>query len=170
MKILRTVFILIISLFFTHAWGQHKIPLYAHGNSGNTIAGSFKTVVAIVGQNVIGESQNTNNKAFFGLMAPITFYVTGIDQSMVNTFYLGQNYPNPYKYATSIPFNIDVQAKVKLSILDITGREIMVLTDRNYPPGKYSEKFDVINFKPGLYFYRLNVNNYQQTKTMVLLE
>ena len=166
----KIVLIMAISLLLPQAWGQHNIPLYAHGNSGNSLAGSTNTVLAIVGQNVIGVSQNNNNQAFFGLMAPIRLNVTGLDQGMKENIYLGQNFPNPFKYSSSIPFSIDKQANVKLSVLDITGREIFILQQRDYPPSKYLEKIDVINLKPGLYFYRLNVDNYQLTKTMVLLE
>jgi hypothetical protein len=149
---------------------QHRIPLYAHGNSGSDLTGSFKTVFAIAGQNVIGVSQGTNFKAYFGLMAPISLNLTGINQVPVNSVSLGQNYPNPFRYNTSIPFSIDIDARVKISILDITGRELMVLRDKNYPPGNYIEIFDAITLEAGLYFYRLYVNNYHKTKTMVLLE
>jgi len=167
----RSIFIFAFSLLLQHASGQqHKIPLYAHANSGAALTGSFKTVFAIAGQNVIGVSQNTNSRAYFGLMAPIAQNLTGIEQQYKKGMDLGQNFPNPFKYTTTIPFSIEMQAIVKLSILDITGREIIVLSEKNYPPGNYSEKFDFKTLKAGLYFYRIYINNYQLTKTMVLME
>lgn len=84
---------------------------------------------------------------------------------------LSQNYPNPFNPSTKINFDLPVDGKANLVIYDMLGREIMKLVNNELKTaGRYTIEFNGVNFASGVYFYRLEVNNFVQTKRMVLLK
>lgn len=50
-------------------------------------------------------------------------------------FSMSQNYPNPFNPQTEISFGLPEPASVRISVLDVLGREIQILADREYPAG-----------------------------------
>jgi len=83
---------------------------------------------------------------------------------------LMQNYPNPFNAMTKIRFSVPVSADIKLKIYDVNGREILTLVDSKLSPGEYESLFDAGNLSSGVYFYRLESNNYTETKKMMLVK
>lgn len=81
-----------------------------------------------------------------------------------------QNYPNPFNPETSIKFDIPNASEVRLSVFDITGREIALLVNEKLEPGSYSMKWNGAQFASGIYFYRVQAGNFVQTKKMVLIK
>ena len=150
------------------ASGQYKVSLYATGNVAGKTSGDDYSLLSVTGQNVIGPAENTGNNVYLGLLAPIRYVFTGVQIYDMKTTKLFQNYPNPFKTNTVIPFIIAGQEKVKLTVYDILGRPVKVLINKQMPPGKHEVIFNGNNVSPGLFFYRLDVNNFQKTKSMVL--
>ncbi len=90
-------------------------------------------------------------------------------------FTLYQNYPNPFNPSTKIKFDIPSNVKseksnVKIIVNDILGREIAVLVNQKLQPGYYEVEFNAENLTSGVYFYRLETQNYSQTRKMVLIK
>ena len=81
-----------------------------------------------------------------------------------------QNYPNPFNPETSIKFDLPTEGKVKLSIFDISGREVNVLVNENLNAGSYSFKWNGAQFASGIYFYRVQAGSFVQTRKMVLIK
>lgn len=82
---------------------------------------------------------------------------------------LEQNYPNPFNPVTTISYSIKQSGLVQLRVYDLLGREVAELINEQKPSGNYSIEFDASNLSSGIYFYRINTENYQQTKKMILL-
>ncbi|MBK8550685.1 MAG: T9SS type A sorting domain-containing protein [Ignavibacteria bacterium] len=74
-------------------------------------------------------------------------------------YLLYQNYPNPFNPETVISFEISKATIVRLQVFDITGKEVMTLTDRQHTPGKYNIAFNGKNLNSGIYFYSLLADN-----------
>ncbi len=93
------------------------------------------------------------------------------DEEIHRDYELYQNYPNPFNPATHIKFKLNTGGYVKLFVFDLLGREITKLADGYYPSGSYKFDFDTSNYKlpSGVYFYRLNYNEYSATKKMTLI-
>lgn len=89
---------------------------------------------------------------------------------MKKDYNLSHNYPNPFNPSTKITYQIQEEGFVSLIIYDVLGREISILVDGFKEPGKYTADFDVTGLNSGVYFYRLMVNNYTETKQMILLK
>ena len=87
-------------------------------------------------------------------------------------FYLGQNYPNPFKEKTLIKYCIAYRTKVTLKIYDTDGKEIEKLVDEYQNPGTYEMIFQSTvgsrQLARGNYFYRLEAGNYKCEKGMEL--
>ena len=84
-------------------------------------------------------------------------------------FQLHQNYPNPFNPLTTIEFDVARPAKVKLDIFDMLGRQVVTLVDEQYAPGHYATTFDAGRLASGLYFYRIHMGGFQQTRKMLLV-
>lgn len=99
-----------------------------------------------------------------------------ISKSIPNDFYLKQNFPNPFNPATNIEFGIPAsQGKsklgfVSLKIYDGLGKEVRTLVNENLSPGSYKLKFDGNNLSSGIYFYKLEIGGFAETKRMILLK
>jgi len=83
---------------------------------------------------------------------------------------LGQNYPNPFNPVTNINFSIPKDGFVNLTVYDILGIKVNELVNENIKAGGYSVKFDASDLSSGAYFYAIRVNNFIETKKMLLIK
>jgi len=83
---------------------------------------------------------------------------------------LGQNYPNPFNPSTKINYKIAQSEFVNLSIYNVLGKEVAVLVNEIQSPGTYSIVFFADNLPGGVYFYKLETQNFVQTSKMLLLK
>ena len=65
------------------------------------------------------------------------------------------NYPNPAGQTTTITFDLQQAAPVRLALYDPLGRKIIDLLNRHLPPGSHQLAVDMSRLSAGLYFYRL---------------
>ncbi len=86
-------------------------------------------------------------------------------------FHLSQNYPNPFNPLTKINYDIPQNSIVKLTIYDILGREVIKLVNNEFKqPGRYVVEFNGTNLASGVYFYRIEANDFIDSKKMVLVK
>lgn len=94
------------------------------------------------------------------------------DRGLPAGFELEQNYPNPFSSSTSILYDLDKQADVKVTIYDVLGREVRTLVAGAQAPGSYRVIWDGRNSSgrtvaPGVYLYRLQVKGKSEVKKML---
>lgn len=65
------------------------------------------------------------------------------------------NYPNPFNPSTTIPFELPATRKVKIQVLDVTGRVVRTLTEEVYSGGYHQLIFNAKNLSSGVYFVRM---------------
>jgi hypothetical protein len=94
----------------------------------------------------------------------------GNNSSVPIHYDLKQNYPNPFNSSTNIEFAIPVDGFVKLSLYDLTGREIADLINEFKVKGRYIISFDVSKLASGIYYYRMQSGNYKSVCKMILLK
>jgi hypothetical protein len=58
---------------------------------------------------------------------------------------------------------------VRLSLLDIQGREVMVLAQGERPPGRHTVSIDAATLPPGLHFVRLQSQGVDLRQRVVTL-
>ncbi|MFA5404217.1 MAG: alpha/beta fold hydrolase [Ignavibacteria bacterium] len=111
------------------------------------------------------------------LIGFIPIGVKQISSNVPDKFSLSQNYPNPFNPATNIKFSIPENdiLKIKndivtLKVYNILGKEIATLVNEKLQPGTYEVKFEGSNLPSGIYFYRLESDNYSKVKKMTLIK
>ena len=89
---------------------------------------------------------------------------------------LGQNHPNPFNPRTVIPFVLKEPGRPVLRIFDIAGREIItLLSGEDFAAGRSEVIWNGRDSSgsrvpSGLYFYRLDVQDFSETRRMVLMK
>jgi Secretion system C-terminal sorting domain len=87
-----------------------------------------------------------------------------------SAYYLYQNYPNPFNPVTNIKFDIPKTGNVKLNVYDITGKVTATLVDEIMGSGSYSFDFNAAEFSSGIYFYKLESEDYTYIRKMILVK
>ncbi len=115
---------------------------------------------------------NNDIKKVFGIGKKSSIETT--NSLVPQNYALYQNYPNPFNPITKIAYDIPRDAKVKLVIYDILGREMKTLVNNEFrSAGKYITEFNGSNLASGIYFARILVNegkDFMAVKKMVLLK
>lgn len=99
-----------------------------------------------------------------------TIGVQQLSTTVPDKFYLSQNYPNPFNPVTNIEFSLPQNTFVKLKVFDLLGREIANLVNENLSAGEYKYDFNASALPSGIYFYKLETENFSETKKMVLIK
>ena len=81
---------------------------------------------------------------------------------------LFQNYPNPFSGISTIRFDLTKTQKVKLSIIDMAGREVRVLTNKVSEAGSHQVIIDAANLQKQIYLVRLQTENGILTKSILV--
>lgn len=89
---------------------------------------------------------------------------------VINNYSLYQNYPNPFNSTTTISFDLPKSANVKLTIYNLLGQEIEKLINEHKESGNYKINWNANNLPSGIYLYRLETDNYVESKKMTLLK
>ncbi len=96
--------------------------------------------------------------------------VINISGKVPGNYSLSQNYPNPFNPATKIRFNLPKNSEVRLSVFDMTGREVETLVNGVFPAGTFEADWNPAELSSGIYFYTLKTNGFTDTKKMILVK
>lgn len=112
----------------------------------------------------------THGRSIFSI--DVTEIVVGIQNisSLAESYSLSQNYPNPFNPVTKIKFSIPSSGNVKISVFDVSGKEVRVLLNERKDVGTYEIDFSGYNLSSGVYFYRIESGEFIETKRMMLVK
>ncbi len=144
----------------------------------------IKQIAIILSSNRVSNTTYTGSILFDNLR--VNYSETPVSVKLfnksINSFTLYQNYPNPFNPTTTIRYSIHTIVKddrlnlqrsemsnVKITIFDILGRTIATLVDKNQKAGNYDITFDASKLASGVYYYTLTMDNYMESKKMILL-
>lgn len=85
-------------------------------------------------------------------------------------FQLSQNYPNPFNPSTTIEFTVPQQSNVKVVIYDALGNQLDVIYDEFAEAGNHRVTWDAANYATGIYFYRMETENFVEVRKMLLMK
>jgi photosystem II stability/assembly factor-like uncharacterized protein len=80
------------------------------------------------------------------------------------------NYPNPFRSATTLKFNLKKRAIVSLQVLDELGRPVRVLVNDELSSGEHRYEFSAADLPPGVYYCRLKAGTFTETRRILKLE
>ena len=77
-------------------------------------------------------------------------------------------YPNPFNNQTAISFQLRNEGRVKLTVFDLTGREVASLVEGHFLLGEYEVVWNAEAMSSGVYFARLETGNAAVTKKLLM--
>ncbi|MCL2064552.1 MAG: T9SS type A sorting domain-containing protein [Candidatus Cloacimonetes bacterium] len=105
-----------------------------------------------------------------------TGIVTEVDTTIIPLeTKLGMNFPNPFNPTTTIYFDLHKPSSVLLDVFNIRGQMIKTLVDTNLQIGRHTIQWDGhdeagVSVSSGVYFYRLQTEEFVDIKRMVLMK
>lgn len=97
---------------------------------------------------------------------------TPIDKPVADVpsnYELLQNYPNPFNPSTIIQYKLAKTGMVRLTVYDLTGRQVARLVNQTQGAGSYFVRFNADQLASGIYFYRLQTDEFSQIRKMLLI-
>jgi len=98
-----------------------------------------------------------------------------LEPALSKSYTLRQNYPNPFNAQTLIEYQLPQSGHVRLVIHNLLGQKICTLVDLTLQPGLYRAVWDGKDsagriVPSGVYFYRLEAENFSEVKKMLFLQ
>ena len=103
-------------------------------------------------------------------VSPLTINLKGEALREDEIARLEDNYPNPFNPTTTIPYVLPETSDVRLDIYNVSGQLVQTLVNEQQPEGRYEQQFNASQLASGMYFYRLIVNDFVNTKRLLLIK
>ncbi len=90
-----------------------------------------------------------------------TVGVGHIEKETAKQVVLGQNFPNPFSNKTTIPFELNHPAKVKIELWNLSGTKVATIDKGNLPNGKHTLDINLkdLDLPNASYAYQIEVEN-----------
>ena len=116
---------------------------------------------------------NINGQVY--IYAGDTSWVVGVEEkpdfTLPKSFYILNNYPNPFNSSTTISFTLNTPEMVNLSIYNTLGQRVAVLLDCQQAAGSYQLKWDAEDLACGVYLVKLSaVNGHLSVRKVMLIK
>ncbi|MCX7798413.1 MAG: T9SS type A sorting domain-containing protein [Melioribacter sp.] len=155
-------------------WGRaHQVVM---STSWRKIQFDFTTPAGVTQGRAPIHLSESRNASFI----PTTYYFDNLtitevtvdvqQENKFTTYELSQNYPNPFNPETTIEFTLPVSSKIRLSLYDLLGREVKILASGDYNVGRHQVKVNASDLASGIYFYKLQANNFSAIKKLVVMK
>ncbi len=95
---------------------------------------------------------------------------TDMKNIYLSTEFKLSSFPNPFNPSTTISFSLPKSAITRLTVYDLLGREVAVLTDHLLEAGEHNLQFDGSDLPSGLYFARLQSGDFVTTQKLLLVK
>jgi hypothetical protein len=107
-----------------------------------------------------------------GGMFPDRFKVgiAGKSEGLPTEFKLYPVYPNPFNPITNIEFDLPQTANVKVCVIDIQGRMIEQIVNRQMAAGRIALTWNAARYPSGIYFATVDIDGRQTIRKMTLLK
>ena len=156
------------------AGGSSSVGIYFSSNNGTSWASINQGFPAYPNLHTL---LITNNYIYAGTSSysvwrrPLSEFtsIKNTSNEIPDKYILSQNFPNPFNPSTNISYELPTNGFVKLIVFDVRGLEVETLVNENQSAGTYSLDWSASLFPSGVYFYRLTVDGFSETKKMILI-
>ncbi|MGK9477829.1 T9SS type A sorting domain-containing protein [Melioribacter sp. OK-6-Me] len=138
---------------------------HAYATTGNASLFNFYNYTKVSGQVI--QNEIVRMASLGKVPKPVS---VNEKNNLPKTYTLEQNYPNPFNPTTTIKFSVPKKSNVKITIYDLLGRFVHQLVNAEYDPGVYSVQFNAANLSSGVYFYRIEADDFISVKKLMLLK
>jgi hypothetical protein len=85
-------------------------------------------------------------------------------------FALYQNYPNPFNPSTTIKFALPVKTNLSLNVYNTLGEKVAEIFNGELEEGYHEMMFNASGLSSGVYFYKIESENFNSTQKMILMK
>ena len=179
----ETNFLLSIGQFSDSA---NWVPIEEYFNATNVIEiqpnDSFQVrigLLAIIAKIKQINSTQVDTIYFYNNSANTPIFPVVITQTMTKilesdkiklNYILNQIYPNPLNPVTKIKYSVPYSTFISLKVYNLLGQEVAILVEEEKQVGTYTILFDGSGLASGVYYYRLETNDFTKTKKLLLLK
>ncbi len=142
-------------------------------NFSSLSTGSYEIIATKLGYSTSTQTIQLNSPlrdSINFILDQVLVGVNSISNIIPKKFSLYQNYPNPFNPVTNIRFDIPKSSFVTIKIYNVLGKESALLLNENKSAGSYEIDFDASTLTTGVYFYRIETQEFTQIKKMILLK
>jgi len=145
-----------LELYLTDALGRGLVNVDMKTVSSVTIEDSAVTSVDIIGR---------------GMCEDCCPDAVGPERDpLPKSFGLEQNFPNPFNSQTTISYALPREALVRLSIMNLLGVEVALLTDKVQSAGRHTVTWDASGVPGGVYYCRMQAGEFTETKKVMFIK
>jgi Putative Ig domain/FlgD Ig-like domain/WD40-like Beta Propeller Repeat len=148
----------------------------AFDNTTRTFSGTPVTTGIITIKVTATDTANANTSCTFKMRVyPGTTAVEKDKSQLPKESQLLQNYPNPFNPSTTIRYSLAKSSFVRLTIYNVLGQKIRTLQNAFQTAGEHSLVWDATDERDtpvssGMYFYRLEADNLNMQKKMLIVK
>jgi hypothetical protein len=96
--------------------------------------------------------------------------VIKVDVNTPTEFALYQNYPNPFNPSTTIKFSLPNKTNLNILIYNSLGEKVAEVLNGELEEGYHEVDFESSNLTSGIYFYRLESEQFTDVKKMMIVK
>jgi hypothetical protein len=152
--------------------GAHEILLHSAAFPITLMAENLSTGTLQVSYDASGKvvSRQLYEGALVRIEIPVDRLRLTMASDVPTSFALSQNFPNPFNPVTTIRYQLPTPSKVRLALYNLLGQEVATLVNEEKDAGYYEQTLDARNLSSGVYFYRLLVGGFIETRKMIILK
>jgi hypothetical protein len=167
------------TMFVTNDHGRHDDQHGGFQNHGDGCEGCRRIMLLAVGPDTPANAIDSSGRQQIDIAPTVgrllgfaTPYAVGIvlnsaistdiasqQSNVAVSVVLQQNYPNPFNPSTTIRYGLPNRSQVNLTVFNTLGQQVAVL----------QVKFDGSGLSSGVYFYRLQVGSFVETKKLLMM-
>jgi hypothetical protein len=102
-------------------------------------------------------------------ISALAFQGVGPEDALPRRFHLASASPNPFNSSTIIRYGIPAAASVRLSLHDLTGREVRECVNRQVQAGEQSYTLNGAGLPAGVYLIRLEAGSNQAVRRIIFM-
>jgi hypothetical protein len=92
------------------------------------------------------------------------------DEEVSTAHFKYKVYPNPFESVLKIDYSIEATANIRMSLVDLMGREVKVLLNKTQDAGVYSITTDMSGYHASNFVLRMQVNDILYTEVLIKKE
>lgn len=131
---------------------------------GTSISSDYENLIVASPYATEDDKTNSGNVHFFRY----TSVIEGVDVEQL--YSVKQNFPNPFTKSTVIEYTIKKTGRVKINLYNTVGLLVNEIVNEVKDFGTYTVTFKGAGLRPGIYFYKFEINGYSSNKRMVFVK
>ena len=111
---------------------------------------------------------NGEQDVYYGFISQ-SWYVGIGDKNEDDKLFSFINYPNPFSIKTTLRYEIDKSSLVNITVYDIYGNKVIVVTDEMQAAGIHNIVFNANELAKGIYFCKLTAGAKSETIKLTMI-